>query len=203
MATELDRTLDEILKRRSRASRIAKKKSGKSAVALKDTARAAASAKSRSASVAANLDGTSKIIVSNLPSDITDHQVRDYFSRTVAPAKSVMLAYDRNGRSLGTATIVFKAPRAAEMAFKAFNGRQIDGKRKLKVEVVAAEGNPLDKRIAVPAFAVAQAAKTAKSTKKATKKHKSKAQSKAKSENRPLKSVEELDAEMEDYFGDQ
>ena len=78
--------------------------------------------------------------------------MKDYFTRTVAPVKSCVISYDKTGRSLGTATVVFKVANGAEKAFKEYNGRHVDGKKKMTVEIVAAQGNPLDDRIAITKY---------------------------------------------------
>ncbi|KAE8541717.1 hypothetical protein D1P53_001888 [Cryptococcus gattii VGV] len=49
-----------------------------------------------------------KIIISNLPSDVTDAAVRDLMQSTVGPVKSVQMSYTATGKSTGIATVVFR-----------------------------------------------------------------------------------------------
>jgi THO complex subunit 4 len=49
-----------------------------------------------------------KIIISNLPTDVTEPQVRDLMQSTVGPVRSLHMAYTANGKSTGTATVIFK-----------------------------------------------------------------------------------------------
>lgn len=49
-----------------------------------------------------------KIIISNLPADVTEAAVRDLLQSTVGPVRSVHLSYNSSGKSNGVATILFK-----------------------------------------------------------------------------------------------
>lgn len=99
----------------------------------------------------------SKIIVSNLPTDVTENQIRvrtthllfdiarheanqyftlqsqqDLFTQTVGPVTRVSLSYDKNGKSTGSAAIDFKRPTDAQNAFNSYNTRLVDGSEFLR-----------------------------------------------------------------------
>jgi len=102
-----------------------------------------------------------KVIVSNLPTDVTENQVRDLFSQTVGPVTKLSLSYDKNGKSTGVATIELRRPGDGQVAYNTYNGRLVDGNRPMKVEILFDPTRlpppPLNSRIA-PAPAVAQVA---------------------------------------------
>ncbi|MBW0460496.1 hypothetical protein O181_000211 [Austropuccinia psidii MF-1] len=68
----------------------------------------------------------SKIIVSNLPADVTENQIRELFYTTVGPVTRVTLSYDNRGVSKGTAQVEFKRNDDATLAFQQYNKRLID-----------------------------------------------------------------------------
>jgi len=156
----------------------------------------------------ASFDGTSKVIVSNLPADINEQQIREYFGRVIAPTKSVAINFDRNGRSIGVATIVFKSKEGAEKAFKEFNGRSIDKTKRMKVEIVAPAGNPLDNLISKPVASSSRSARPSTSShkrsapppRKAVQAGRKPVNKRNPRDKRPAKTSDQLDAEMEDYF---
>jgi len=49
-----------------------------------------------------------KIIISNLPADVTEPQVRDLMQSTVGPVRTVQMSYTSTGKSTGVATVLFK-----------------------------------------------------------------------------------------------
>nr|ODN91862.1 THO complex subunit 4 [Cryptococcus depauperatus CBS 7841] len=49
-----------------------------------------------------------KIIISNLPGDVTEPAVRDLMQSTVGPVKTVRMSFTSTGKSTGVATVVFK-----------------------------------------------------------------------------------------------
>lgn len=57
-----------------------------------------------------------KIIISNLPNDVTEPQVRDLLQSTVGPVRSVHMSYTATGKSTGNATILFKNKGDAQKA---------------------------------------------------------------------------------------
>ena len=88
-----------------------------------------------------------KIIVSNLPTDVNEAQVKvcnflqfytlgadshvapfqELFQTTVGPTNQCQLQYSQEGRSLGIATVKFSRRGDANKAFQQYNNRLIDG----------------------------------------------------------------------------
>lgn len=92
--------------------------------------------------------GSEKIIVSNLPGDVNEAQVKvcqrfltvvyfscliyfivykELFNQTVGPLKDITLHYDATGRSKGIATVTFQRKGDGTKAFQQYNNRLIDG----------------------------------------------------------------------------
>jgi len=231
MAGNLDRSLDDILKERRtnprRSTRRVAKTTAAAAIApaggikknikapkatTKKGAAAAGGAAAPTGPVAA---GPSKIIVSNLPMDVTESQIKDYFVQTIGIVKKVLLTYGPNGQSRGVATIIFSDGKAASEAAKLHDGTKVDG-RPMRVEVVLgakqaptpAPAKALSERIsqakqpknqpksAAPKTAASKAAAPKAAAAKKTKKP---ARGRNAGRGKP-KTAEELDAEMNDYF---
>ncbi|CAG8259379.1 unnamed protein product [Penicillium salamii] len=159
---------------------------------------------------------SSKILVSGLPSDVSEGNVKEYFTKSAGPVKRVMLTYNQNGTSRGIASIIFNKPDTAAKAAKELNGLLVDG-RPMKIEVVfdashapvAPAAKPLTERIAHKARpkSAAAPAKTKKDTKntataeKGSRRGNRAAGGRGRNPGRGKpKTVEELDAEMVDYF---
>ncbi|KAI5480854.1 hypothetical protein MNV49_006663 [Pseudohyphozyma bogoriensis] len=69
-----------------------------------------------------------KIIISNLPEDVTEDQLKELFTTTIGPLVSAVLSFDSRGISTGTATVQFKQPEHSQKAFTMFNKRLVDGR---------------------------------------------------------------------------
>ncbi|KAF7325873.1 RRM domain-containing protein [Mycena kentingensis (nom. inval.)] len=166
--------------------------------ATKARAKAALVPKQPAAALAQSAD---KIMVSNLPADVNDVQVRELFQSTVGALREVTLHYDANGRSKGTATVVFKQKGDGNRAFTQYNNRLIDGKRPMKIEIVSdpAKPAPLASRVGPPQVAkgaAANAVKTASTRGRGGRRGRGGAR--AKVERKPVTAAD-LDAEMEDW----
>ncbi|SHO77390.1 Similar to S.cerevisiae protein YRA1 (Nuclear polyadenylated RNA-binding protein) [Malassezia sympodialis ATCC 42132] len=133
----------------------------------------------------------SKVIVSNLPTDVTEAQVKELFSTTIGPLRRVLMSYRANGQSTGVVTVEFQRADDANRAYAQYNNRLIDGKRPLKIEVVV---DPARAAVAAPPVGQNTAAKPAPAGKA-----KKSSRNKKRREARPAKTLEDLDAEMEDY----
>ncbi|WFD00138.1 RNA-binding RNA annealing protein [Malassezia yamatoensis] len=133
----------------------------------------------------------SKVIVSNLPIDVSEAQVKELFSTTIGPLRRALMSYKANGQSTGVCTVEFQRAEDANRAYAQYNNRLIDSKRPLKIEVV------VDPAAAAPA----QAAKP-QAANKAAKKKPAKARGNKQANAQPKKTpatFEDLDAEMEEY----
>jgi THO complex subunit 4 len=84
----------------------------------------------------AGIVGESKIMVSNLPKDVSEAQIKEYFQTAVGNVKKVDLSYGPNGQSRGMAHVTFHHADGASKAFSTLNGLLIDN-RPVKVSVFA------------------------------------------------------------------
>ncbi|CEH18263.1 rna annealing factor [Ceraceosorus bombacis] len=146
----------------------------------------------------------SKIIVSNLPVDVTEPQVKELFSTSIGPLRRVQMSFRANGQSTGTVTVEFQRPDDANRAYQQYNNRLIDGKKPIKIEVVVDPAQAA--AIAAQQAAVAQSVRGAPSQRgKAATRGRGAARGRGarpKREARPKKTVEDLDAEMDVYVGE-
>lgn len=156
----------------------------------------------------------SKIIVSNLPLDVKEQMIKEYFSKAIGHVKTCSLSYGPNGVSRGIATIVFSKNGDAEKAAATYNGVLVD-RRPMKVELVLEPKVPgLESRVGTPNQVAAKGPKTVTKPKPATNPA-PKAVNNARGRlgrrggpagrsgrpGRPKpKTEEELDAEMADYW---
>lgn len=149
--------------------------------------------------------GGSKIILSNLPLDVTEAQVKELFATTIGPLRKVAMSYRATGQSTGVCTVEFQRADDAGRAYTQYNNRLIDGKKPLKVEVVVDPSKVAAAPAAAPKGAKAvKGAAAAGPAKGKGGRGATSAQGRgrgrgAKREARPKKTVEDLDAEMEDY----
>ncbi|KAJ3746790.1 hypothetical protein DFH05DRAFT_1486684 [Lentinula detonsa] len=144
-----------------------------------------------------------KIIVSNLPQDVNEQQVKELFHTTVGPLRDVTLHYDSAGRSKGVAAVHFQRKGDGTKAFQQYNNRLIDGKRPMKIEIVvdptrAAPGPSLAARVAPATEAIAQPNGTRNATRGGARRGRGRG-GRTRKNDRPNKSAADLDAEMEDY----
>ncbi|KAK7413215.1 RNA-binding RNA annealing protein [Neonectria punicea] len=161
---------------------------------------------------AVNANSDSKIIVSNLPKDVSEQQIKEYFVQSVGAIKRVELSYGPNSQSRGIANVIFHRADGASKAFQKLNGLLVDG-RPIKIEIVVGAAQA-DKVIpAVKTLAERTSQPKAQPKSAAANKHNAKvtkggpAQAGASNKKprgrsaRPAKkTAEELDSEMADYF---
>ncbi|KAJ5713494.1 mRNA export protein mlo3 [Penicillium malachiteum] len=211
MSANLDKSLDDLVGNRRQSAR---RRGNRRAAAKPTVGGVKKSAKTTKANpkavhpTPAAPAASSKIIVSGLPSDVNEGSIKDYFSKSAGPVKRVMLTYNQNGTSRGIASITFAKADTAAKAAKDLNGLLVDG-RPMKIEVVfdasraptVPATKPLTERIAT------QKSKPKPATAKKTATTKTGARGGRQGQNRGRnpgrgkpKTVEELDAEMVDYF---
>ncbi|KAK5042896.1 hypothetical protein LTR84_012398 [Exophiala bonariae] len=235
MSGRLDQSLDSIIdsqKKQKRENRNRGRKVGKPQTTaapvggVKKSTRPVKSA-IKPAAGATTLSKTSKIVVSGLPHDVNEAQIKEYFGKSVGFVKRVSLQYNQNGQSRGIADIIFSKSDAAAKAAKDLNGMLIEvvvdashvpepTKAKSLADRVAyanpqrsVKSDPLTKTSANPK-AQPKSATTVKNT---TAKDGTKGRSAGKPGSKPVKrdgrrqnrpkakTAEELDAEMTDYWG--
>lgn len=146
------------------------------------------------------LPSTTKVMVSGLPRDIAPPAIKEFFNSQVGGCQMVNLAYNAHGKSTGNATVLFKSSKAAKAAVSKYQNAPIDGgKSLLKLELVINPTNrPLSARI------VANKPVTAKIVQKklsiGKKKLPTKTGKNIRAKKPAKKTLEQLDAEMADYF---
>ncbi|KAF2679977.1 hypothetical protein K458DRAFT_374053 [Lentithecium fluviatile CBS 122367] len=154
-----------------------------------------------------------KIMISNLPLDVEENQLKDYFQTAVGVGrpKRILLQYGANGKSLGSATVIFSKADQANKASSALQGVKIDG-RPIRVEVLVSAANVAARPQPSLAERVTQPKKDKPKPVAAPKGAADTRQGRGRGRGRggragrggregnKKKTVEELDAEMEDYF---
>ncbi|KAJ7823988.1 hypothetical protein B0H14DRAFT_3088841 [Mycena olivaceomarginata] len=81
----------------------------------------------------------SKIFLSRLPMDVGETEV-ELFKKTVGPLRESFLVYNSQGKSKGMAVVVFQRPGDAVVARQKFDGKIVDGRRPIKIEVIVESG---------------------------------------------------------------
>ncbi|KAJ7927459.1 hypothetical protein B0H13DRAFT_1970453 [Mycena leptocephala] len=169
---EVAMSLDDIIASRPKTDRRTNSHRGKARAQVLGTPGLSPAARARAkavipvkAAAAPTSTPAEKIIVSNLPQDVNEAQVKELFHTTVGPLREVTLHYDAAGRSKGVATVLFSKKGDGNRAFQQYNNRLIDGRRPMKIEIVVDPSRPappatLASRVA-PAPAAAGAAAAA------------------------------------------
>ncbi|KJA21386.1 hypothetical protein HYPSUDRAFT_730012 [Hypholoma sublateritium FD-334 SS-4] len=78
----------------------------------------------------------STIFLSKLPVDVGEKEVEELFNKTVGPLKESFLVYNSQGKSKGMAVVTFQRPGDALVARAKYNGRVVDGRRPIKIEII-------------------------------------------------------------------
>jgi len=131
----MDKSLDEIIATRPKNARRGSRR-GSARVQILGTAGPSPVARARAAATTPVVNGTKvtvapqpadKIIVSNLPQDVNETQIKELFHSTVGPLREVTLHYDSAGRSKGVAAVHFQKKGDGTKAYQQYNNRLIDG----------------------------------------------------------------------------
>ncbi|KAF8524385.1 hypothetical protein BU17DRAFT_63371 [Hysterangium stoloniferum] len=79
----------------------------------------------------------SKILMSQLPTDsVEENDIEELFRETIGPVFNVFAIYNSQGKSKGMAVVHFQRPGDAIEARRRYNGKIIDGRRPLKIELI-------------------------------------------------------------------
>ncbi|KAK9385473.1 hypothetical protein V1515DRAFT_539875 [Lipomyces mesembrius] len=224
MSGNLDKSLDEIIsqnpsnRRRSRGGlRGARGVAGggirKSTTSKGTTTRATTQKAAPASSTPMNIENNDKIIISNLPLDVQESAIKDYFNLEIGPVRRCILNYNAKGQSTGVVTMIFQKAGDAARAWKRFNGTPIDGGKKIMhVELVV---DPNKKTLAdriQPRYDILSRFRSlrltdtwrsqpnASATKATPSRTRKATRGRGAQGRRPKKTTEQLDAEMADYF---
>ncbi|KAH8108803.1 hypothetical protein DFH11DRAFT_1710520 [Phellopilus nigrolimitatus] len=208
----MDKSLDDLIKknpkhtgmRRPRRAGARQTVLGKPAVAV-DTA---ATKSVRKAAVAgkpgAFQQAAEKIMVSGLPMDVNEAQIKELFATTVGPVRETLLNYNQHGKWNGSAMVVFQRKGDGTKAHRQYNDRLIDGKKPMKIELMfdpASVPAPTLVSRVTPASATVKGGATAtEGVQRNGGARRGRGRGgRPKNAPRPPKNKEDLDAEMEDY----
>ncbi|GJE85218.1 RNA recognition motif (RRM) domain-containing protein [Phanerochaete sordida] len=81
----------------------------------------------------------SKILLSSLPPDVSPEEVHNLFMKTVGPVQEAFIVYNSQGKSKGMAVVAFHNAESALVARQKYNGKIIDGRRPIKIEIIKDE----------------------------------------------------------------
>ena len=213
MSAELDKSLDQIMATRPKNNRRGSRRASapasttarqRYATDVPASKRGAAPASTAGSPAQANAQ---KIMVSGLPPDVNEEQIKELFTSTVGPLSSVQLNFDAQARSKGTATVIFQKRGDANKAFAQYNNRLIDGKRPMKIEIVMDPTKVPPPSLVSRVAPAPEAKQTPKAAASGTEKAKigkpnargGRGRRRKGGNDRPAKSAADLDAEMEVY----
>ncbi|THH16121.1 hypothetical protein EW146_g4469 [Bondarzewia mesenterica] len=95
-----------------------------------------------SSSRKASMEQASKILLSHLPMDVGEAEVEELFKRTVGPMKDLFIVYNNQGNSKGMAIVTFQRPGDAAVARQKYNNKIVDGRHRIKIEIISNVEDP-------------------------------------------------------------
>ncbi|KAK0219961.1 hypothetical protein IW262DRAFT_1461113 [Armillaria fumosa] len=94
----------------------------------------------------------SKILLSRLPVDVSEKEVEELFRKTVGPLKDSFIVYNSQGKSKGMAIISFQKPGDAAVARSKYDGKFVDGRRPIKIEIISEDISPASMSSTTPSL---------------------------------------------------
>ncbi|KAG5982116.1 hypothetical protein E4U55_002276 [Claviceps digitariae] len=143
MSSKLDKPLDDIVSAKRQSARNRRSTQRRSTGAkptapvggIQKNSKPARGTAAKPAPAKLAGSGESKVIVSNLPKDVSEQQIKEYFIQSVGPVKRVELVYGPNSVSRGIANVTFYKLDGASKALQKLNGLLVDN-RPIKIEIV-------------------------------------------------------------------
>lgn len=74
--------------------------------------------------------------------DVSEKEVEELFRKTVGPLKDSFIVYNSQGKSKGMAIISFQKPGDAAVARSKYDGKFVDGRRPIKIEIISEDLPP-------------------------------------------------------------
>lgn len=89
-------------------------------------------------------DSGSKILLSNLPPDVSEDEIIDLMKKTIGPVNTTQsfMVYNVKGFPRGVTVVTFMRAGDAAKARERYDGKVIDGKRAIKLELVVNHVEP-------------------------------------------------------------
>nr|GAT51268.1 RNA annealing protein [Mycena chlorophos] len=97
-------------------------------------------------------EGGSKILLSMLPNDVGEKEIEELFRKTIGPVRDLFLIYNSQANSKGMAVVTFQRLGDAVAARERFNGRVVDGRKPIRIQLIVDETAPEPRARAMTLF---------------------------------------------------